>query len=417
MALQRIAAPSLESDVDDLGAERLEALDRYDLLDTPPEPQFDRIVQLIRDIFDIPMALVSVIDGHRQWYKAYEGLGASEAALEDTFCRHTVLDTRALVVPDAQLDRRFSANPHVTGDPHIRFYAGAPLTTADGHNIGTICAMDTKPRKFDARETRILVTLAQMAMHELELRRTANFDMLTDTLSRRAFAEAGQKAFAHAVRHDHRLACIALDIDHFKAVNDTYGHAVGDMVLAGVAKACRDRLRDSDLFGRIGGEEFGALLAHADTAEALKVAEELRHAIERLDFKVGTRTIGVTASFGVAQMAFSTPDMDTLMARADTALYDAKSAGRNRSSTWRGEGASNQDVRRRVLKAGRIVFNDRRSTIDCTVRSLSKTSAGIDVSNATGVPEKFTLAIRSDGFETPCRIISQTDRHLEVEFC
>lgn len=417
MALKRIAAPSIAADMDDLDVERLEALDRYDLLDTPPEPQFDRIVQLIKDIFDIPMAIVSVIDGHRQWYKASAGLAATEVPVRDTFCRHTILDSKALVIPDATKDSRFATNPNVTAAPHVRFYAGAPLTTPEGHNIGTICAIDTRPREFDARQTRILETLAEMVMHELELRRCVNIDLLTETLSRRAFAEAAQKTVAHAFRHDHKLSCVVFDIDHFKAINDTYGHAAGDVVLAGVAKACRERLRESDLIGRIGGEEFAVLLAHADASEALCVAEELRETIQKLDFKVGARTIGATASFGVAEKVFSTPDFATLLARADTAMYAAKRDGRNRCALWSGHGASNQDVRRRVLKAGRIILNERHSTIDCTVRSLSKNGAGIDISSVAGLPDRFSLAILSDRFEARCRVVSQTDKHLEVEFC
>jgi diguanylate cyclase (GGDEF)-like protein len=417
MALKHIAAPSIAADMDDLDVERLNALDCYDLLDTPPEPQFDRIARLIRDIFDMPMAVVSVIDGHRQWYKASEGLSATEVPLKESFCRQTILDTKPLVVPDAMLDTRFAENPSVTGAPHVRFYAGAPLTTPDGHNIGTICAIDIKPRAFDARQLRILETLAEMAMHELELRRRVNIDVLTETLSRRAFAEAAQKSLAHAFRHDHKLSCVVFDIDHFKAINDTYGHAAGDIVLAGVAKACRERLRESDLIGRIGGEEFAVLLAHADAGEALRVAEELREAIQRLDFKVGARTIGATSSFGVAEKAFSTPDFATLLARADTAMYAAKRDGRNRCLLWSGHGASNQDARRRVLKAGRIILNDRHSTVDCTVRSLSKNGAGIDISSVAGLPDQFGLVILSDRFETRCRVVSQTDKHLEVEFC
>jgi len=417
MALKRVSAPSLAADMDDLDVERLEAVDSYDLLDTPREPQFDRIVRLIRDIFELPMAIVSIIDGHRQWYKASEGLAATEVPLRDTFCRHTILDTKALVVPDATLDGRFAKNPNVTGGPKVRFYAGAPLTTPDGHNIGTICAIDIRPREFDAREKRILETLAEMVMHELELRRCVNVDVLTEIMSRRAFAEAAQKAVSHAFRHDQRLSCLVFDIDHFKAINDTYGHASGDIVLSGVAKACRERLRESDLIGRIGGEEFAVLLAHADANEALRVAEELRETIQKLDFKVGARTIGATASFGVAEKVYSTPDFATLLARADTAMYAAKRDGRNRCSIWSGQGASNQDVRRRVLKAGRIVFNDRHSTVDCTVRSLSKTGAGIDVTSPAGLPEQFSLAIMSDRFETRCRVVSQTDKHIEVEFC
>lgn len=403
--------------MDNWQRDRLAALDSYDILDTPAEPQFDRIVRLIKDIFDIPMAIVSVIDGHRQWYKAYDGLGQSEVSLEHTFCRHTLLDDRALIVEDATNDSRFSANPHVTGQAHIRFYAGTPLTTPDGHNIGSICAIDTKPRRFTARETRILNDLAAIVMREMELRRDATIDVLTEVMQRRAFEKAARQAFEQGRARDRRLACLILDIDHFKAVNDTYGHPAGDIVIKGVAKACRDRLRQDDLIGRIGGEEFAIILHDASQSAALNVAEELRKSIQELDFAIsGTRRIGVTTSIGLAFANPSVSDIATLIAQADTAMYKAKTTGRNRVETWR-ENNAQGSVRRRVLKGGRILFNDRQSTMDCTVRWLSDKAAGLDVSSAAGMPPKFILQIPSDNLETYCRIVLQTDRHVEVEFC
>ncbi|UVK41693.1 sensor domain-containing diguanylate cyclase [Mesorhizobium sp. AR10] len=404
-------------DADSIEAGRLDALDRFDVMDTPREEAFDRITRLIRNIFDLPIAIVSMIDGHRQWYKAYDGLGNREVARSETFCKYTMQELLPVVVPDARDDIRFARHPSVAGDPHFRFYAGVPLRTGDGHNIGTVCAIGYEPRQFSPRETAILCDLAQLAMDALELRQLAAVDSLTGVLSRRAFKEQGAHALALAQRHKHNLACIAFDLDHFKSINDRHGHAMGDKVLATVTQACREHLRGSDLFGRLGGEEFALLLPHTDRHSMIGVAEKLRQAVSHIVVSQGPSKVGVTASFGMAALDALTPEIDTLLANADAALYEAKAAGRNRCIAWRPANDAPKSPRRRVLKAGRIVFNNRMSSIDCTVRTLAEDAAGLDVTSAVGVPEIFNLAIRSDGFETRCRIISQTERHIEVEFC
>lgn len=394
---------------------RLEALGRYDILDTPREASFDRIARLVRDIFGVRIALVSVIDGHRQWHKACEGLGATQADRRDTICQYTIASPAPLIVPDLRSDERFADNPFVAGEPHLRFYAGVPLRTPDGHNIGTLCAIDHAPRAFSERETSILADLAAMTMDELELRQLVAVDALTGVLSRRAFRDEAARAMSQARRGPRPLGMVAIDIDHFKSVNDTYGHAAGDTVLAGVAAACRDNLRAGDAVGRLGGEEFAALLPGAGRTEALDVAEKLRAAVEKLRFGLGGKPVGVTASFGVAALDQATSDVDALMANADAALYEAKGSGRNRCVGWRSAGGA-LSPRRRVLKAGSVVFNKRASTIDCTVRTLAEDGAGLDVSTTVGVPDAFVLLIRADGIEERCRVTARTDRHLEVEF-
>lgn len=330
-----IDAPPLIVEDDRVEAARLAALERFDIMDTPREEGFDRITRLICNIFDVPIAIVSMIDGHRQWYKAYEGLHHHEAARDQTFCRHTIKDLLPTIVPDALNDPRFANNPHVTGDPHIRFYAGVPLRTGDGHAIGTVCAIGRQPRPFGKREVAILSDLAQMAMDELELRRLVTVDSLTGVLSRRAFREQGGYAVALAQRHKHHLGCIVLDLDHFKLVNDRHGHAAGDKVLATVTAACRQHLRSTDLFGRLGGEEFAVLVAHTGPRGVAEVAEKLRAAIEQAVISVSDVRLGVTASFGIARLDPGMADLDALLAVADDALYQAKAAGRNRCIVWR----------------------------------------------------------------------------------
>ncbi len=144
-----------------------------------------------------------------------------------------------LVVPDAAIDPRFTDNPHVPAAAS-RFYAGVPLRSPDGHVIGTICAVDTRPRDFSDRELKILEDLALITMNELELRQRATIDVLTGALSRRAFKEEGNRAASLASRHNHALACLVFDLDHFKSVNDRFGHAAGDRVLTDAIKACVD---------------------------------------------------------------------------------------------------------------------------------------------------------------------------------
>lgn len=417
MLPEQTARPEALSQADIQEFERLEALDQLDIIDMPHDDAFDGVAELVKNIFDVPIAIVSVIDAHRQLYKACVGLSASEVARKDTFCTHTIRMDNPMVVPDATLDERFADHPMVVGAPSIRFYAGAPLRTSDGHNIGTLCAIDTKPRDFGARETAILQGLANLAMEQMETRQLAATDMLTGVLSRRAFLQQGARAVNLADRHKYHLSLITLDIDHFKSINDCYGHAAGDKALAEVATASGKCLRASDIFGRVGGEEFAILLPHTDRRGALGVAERLRRAIAGLPFEPDGTPRQLTASFGVSTVDIATRTMEGLLANADAALYQAKANGRNQVVGWHNQQqADEESVRRRVLKAGMIHFNGRMSTVDCTVRSLSQIGAGIDLSSSYGLPEKFGLMIRSDGFDKSCRMISQTERHIEVEF-
>ena len=152
-------------------AERLRALRDYDILDTAPEERFDRITRILSRTLNIPIALVSLVDAERQWFKSQVGLGASETPREVAFCAHAICEEDVMVVEDATLDQRFSANPLVTGDPDIRFYAGAPLRTESGLNMGTLCAIDRKPRTLSPDETALLTDLAALVVDEMEMRR------------------------------------------------------------------------------------------------------------------------------------------------------------------------------------------------------------------------------------------------------
>jgi len=150
-------------------AARLEALARYQLLDTPPEERFDRFTRLASSILEMPIALVSLLDSDRQWFKSRVGLAVSETPREVAFCDHAIRSDDLLVVEDAAQDLRFSQNPLVTGAPHIRFYAGAPLITPDGFRLGTLCVIDVRPRSLSPREQTLLTTLSALMVETMEL--------------------------------------------------------------------------------------------------------------------------------------------------------------------------------------------------------------------------------------------------------
>ena len=152
-------------------SERLDALHSYQVLDTDPEQAFNDLVQLSAFICGTPISLISLVDDERQWFKARVGLNTVQTAREHAFCQYAMLANDVYEVPDAAADSRFSQNPLVTGDPHIRFYAGAPLVTPEGHPLGTLCALDTVPRHLTTDQREALRVLARQAMAHLELRR------------------------------------------------------------------------------------------------------------------------------------------------------------------------------------------------------------------------------------------------------
>ena len=146
---------------------RLNALRALLLLDTPPEERYDRLARFAAEQLNMPIALLSLVDGQRQWFKSRVGVDIAEGARDISFCGHAIMKNELFVVEDASSDARFSDNPMVVGDPHVRFYAGAPLSSPSGHHIGTLCVIDTVPRTLDAVELSILDALRCLANETL----------------------------------------------------------------------------------------------------------------------------------------------------------------------------------------------------------------------------------------------------------
>ena len=190
--------------------------------------------------------------------------------------------------------------------------------------------MDSRPRGFSPADIAILSNFANIVCDELELRLIAQVDHLTGALTRRGFMEQAEREIARAVRYGRNSALVMLDVDHFKSVNDTHGHAVGDQLLQQISRIAEVTLRPSDMFGRLGGEEFALLLPETNSTEAINVAERLRQKIADYAMPLpGGGTRHVTASFGVAGWSTNLVSPTAWIEQADAMLYLAKSSGRN----------------------------------------------------------------------------------------
>jgi diguanylate cyclase (GGDEF)-like protein len=308
---------------------RLARLRRYDLLDTAPESPFDRIAGLVRSVLDVPMAAVSLVDEHRQWFRSHDGFDNTETTHQIAFCSHAITARGPIVVRDARLDPRFCASPLVVEPPNIVSYIGAPLISREGHQLGSLCALDCVPRDYSAAQLDILVEFSALVVDTFELRQIATRDFLTGALSRRAFLDAAGQAIARCGGNGQPCTLLLFDLDHFKAVNDGYGHAAGDMVLEAIAACCQALLRGSDVLGRIGGEEFAILLPGVDSTASAAIAERFRAAIESVKVAFNP-SMRVTASFGVAPLNERITTPRDWVAAADVALFAAKRGGRNR---------------------------------------------------------------------------------------
>ncbi len=302
---------------------RLDLVKNLGILDSEQEERFDRITRLASNIFRVPISIVTIIDKNRQWFKSQVGLEVAETERDISFCGHAILEDDVFVVQDASKDPRFFDNPLVMGDPNICFYAGKPLVV-HGEKVGTLCIIDTTPRKLSDSENEILKDLAAMVEAELTSIRLAIVDELTKTPNRRGFFKLTEMGLDFCKRQNQTSSLSYFDLNDFKRVNDSYGHAAGDEALICFSKCANQVKRDTDIFGRIGGDEF-VLWQSNTTSESFNVfATRLNDLLQltKLSFKAEYR---LSFSSGTIEIPSSFSDsLEEMLAHADNVMFQEK---------------------------------------------------------------------------------------------
>lgn len=459
---------------------RLSTLHALSILDTPPEARFDRITRFATRLFEVPIVLITLVDAERQWFKSCQGLGVSATPRAISFCGHAILEDHALVVSDALLDERFADNPLVTGEPHIRFYAGFPISAPNGSRLGTLCIIDRRPRQLDQEQLDTLHELAVWAQHELygaelarafqlsqqnalllaeiadrtraeqalrematalenavegiarldaegcfrmvnkayadmvgytpeeligaersltvhpddldlmkaayrrvresgksevearalrkdgsifykhavmvgihderkklaghyclmsditerkqteeRLKQLALYDPLTGLANRKLLDDRLRQALSDADRRERMVALLFIDLDHFKHINDSFGHGMGDKLLRAVADQLSAGLRTSDTVARFGGDEFAVVLPNIRHVDEVAAIVQKIQALLDASFTVDGRELHASASIGITLYPLDEGDVEGLIRNADAAMYHAKESGRN----------------------------------------------------------------------------------------
>lgn len=256
-ALAALGAPPPANEDD-----RLAALHSYNILDTAPEPRYDDITAAAAQLCRTPMALISLIDQDRQWFKSRVGMQPAETPRDLAFCAHAILQPDQMMeVGDTFVDPRFAHNALVTGGPQIRFYAGAPLLTSDGVALGTLCVLDRAPRTLSDAERTALQALARQVVTTIELRQAARLlegdalrDPLTDLWNREGLEHMLEDATPVAKQHG--LAFVLIEIDGFKRLKLQFGSDAADATLVQAARCIETEPQEPGGVARIGAAHF-----------------------------------------------------------------------------------------------------------------------------------------------------------------
>ena len=329
---------------------RLAALRATGLLDGTSNAVLDRLTRLVTRLLGVPTATVSLVDDQGQHFPGQAGMDGwagdrRGTPLSHSFCQHVVTSDAILVVQDA-LQHPLVQDNAAVAEFGVRSYAGVPLRTAEGLTLGALCAVNCAPLVWTAEQVGILEDLAAAAMAEIELRSTirslvamqvklqsqVSRDELTGVLNRRGFLEQAKRHLALAERTEAPFLVAALDLDGFKAINDTCGHEAGDTALQEMAALLTNVCRASDIVARFGGDEFVLLLANSGVDQMHRVRERLHEAIERRNQRVSIER-QMTSSIGIAVWTPKHPKSLALLQRqADEAMYADKRANRARST-------------------------------------------------------------------------------------
>jgi len=300
---------------------RLDALRALSLFNADPDERFDRLTRLARRVFNVPVAKVTLVAPEMVYTVSCTGEQEGPIPREHSFCSQAIHSDDILVVPDTLEDRRFANNPFVLGDPRIRFYAGCPLLVMNGCRLGTLCLLDEAPRQMTQEDLILLKDLAATVEHELTAMHMAIVDGLTGLVNRRGFEALAQNGLDDCRRMRRPASLLFFDLDGFKAINDSFGHAEGDLALRNFSSALKQTFRSTDLIGRLGGDEFAVLLLDSSPADT-------RTAIERLRLTVRSRNEGEQRGYAlrfsvghVDSDGLEAADLSRMLLDGDTRMY------------------------------------------------------------------------------------------------
>jgi len=303
---------------------RLKTLRSLNILDTSSEERFDRLTRMAKRMFNVPIALVSLVDENRQWFKSCIGLDVRETHRDISFCGHAILGKEIFIIPDATKDDRFADNPLVINEPNIRFYAGCPLRFTDGSMLGTLCIIDQKPRNLNLDDIDALKDLASTAERELAAIQLATIDDLTNIPNRRGFMMVSQQSLNLCVRQQIPASLVYLDLDNFKSINDTFGHVEGDSVLIAFADQIRTVCRESDLFARLGGDEFVILFINTSKNAAENIIVRMQQLLKENNQKE-YREYDISFSYGIVNFdPHKHNSIEALLEDGDSLMYEYK---------------------------------------------------------------------------------------------
>ena len=333
---------------------RLAALREYQVVETEAEQAFDDLAQLASSLCRTPIALVSLIESERQWFKSKVGIQATECPRDVSFCSYAILQSDLMMVRDTLADPRFATSPLVLSEPKARFYAGLPLFTADGkHALGTLCVLDVVPRDLSGDQINTLRALARQAEALLESSRLraelkkaraeklhaerelqmaydrepelARVDLLTGLMNRRAFLEIADRERKRAQRYEVPMSVIAFDLENLQRIREQQGEHVSDALLVSVANLLRNRVRHTDVLARSGDAEFTVLLptTAAEPAKqfAAKIRELMLEAIQQHDWPL-------LFAISVVTHVKAPESMEDLLRKADHVKSFVKTSGK-----------------------------------------------------------------------------------------
>jgi diguanylate cyclase (GGDEF)-like protein len=312
--------------------QRINVLHSLGLLDAPPDERFDRLTRLAKRLFDVPVAKVTLVDNDAVFALSCAGQASGPVPRELSFCSHAIVGDGVLLIPETRDDPRFHDNPYVTDAPFIRFYAGCPLEVPGGARVGSLCLVDFEPRRFSDEDVALLRDLAAMVEQEMAAVHMATVDDMTGLLNRRGFEASAPQALQLCTRLDKPASLLFFDLNRFKQINDTFGHAEGDRALKVFAETLRKVVRSSDLPGRLGGDEFVALLINSSRDETALVVERLRAAINERN-EADRRGYEICFSVGQVELCAGQPlAIAELLAQGDAEMYKNKQAMKNQST-------------------------------------------------------------------------------------